>query len=171
MPSLSSSPWIHGAPHPMFADCMSWMSLRISLSIGGRPTRRRRLSNANSVESLLGANARRYQGAMCATSPAIRPHTSQTEPRKNGQEPTPAGASPTTGALRAAGAVPDSRGPIVGATGIESTRLSVLPATDSACQGCFNKRQGTSRASNRLSFQKAQVRLARALPIGCGRDG
>ena len=28
---------------------------------------------------------------MCATSPAIRPHTSQTEPRKNGQEPTPAG--------------------------------------------------------------------------------
>ena len=53
-------------------------------------------STANSVESLVGANARRYQGAMRATSPATRLHTLRTESRTVGQEPTPAGASPTT---------------------------------------------------------------------------
>ena len=43
IPSLSSSPWMRGAPQPTFADCISRMRIRISLSIGGRPTCRRRL--------------------------------------------------------------------------------------------------------------------------------
>jgi hypothetical protein len=42
-------------------------------------------SAANSVESLLGANARRYQGAIRVASPVTRLHALRTEPRTGGQ--------------------------------------------------------------------------------------
>src|SRR5262250_2186571 len=37
MPSLSSSPWIRGAPHNPLARLISWIRSRISLGIAGRP--------------------------------------------------------------------------------------------------------------------------------------
>src|SRR6266853_697884 len=41
MPSLSSSPWIRGAPQSGFATLMSRMSWRMSAGVLGRPTRGR----------------------------------------------------------------------------------------------------------------------------------
>ena len=40
IPSLSSSPWIRGAPHPTFISAISEISLRTSTETPGRPEAR-----------------------------------------------------------------------------------------------------------------------------------
>jgi hypothetical protein len=66
-PSLSSSPWMRGAPHNGFSLLIRWMSSRSSRLILGLPGRRK-ISSANRPEILLDATAKSFQAERRGTN-------------------------------------------------------------------------------------------------------
>ena len=82
IPSLSSSPWIRGAPHNGFAMLMSRINWRISADTRGRPGRRLDFQRQYDRKP---ARCQRItvSGRIMASAPQVFGNNPQTQPRTN----------------------------------------------------------------------------------------
>jgi hypothetical protein len=96
-PSLSSSPWMRGAPHNGFSLLIRWMSSRSSRLTLGLPADRE-ISIANKPEILLDATERSCQAERCGTNRAGSATFWSSKPSGHGHLPE---AGPVMGCIRA----------------------------------------------------------------------